>query len=95
MISIVILLLIILFLFLVISNLLTELQELKDKNTFLKEKSEILVDNNYLLINDVDDYEHLVKDVLLVATNSTLNHEKVAIEKIKELIHDYQSKSTQ
>ena len=59
----------------------------------LKDELRITKHNNLILLERDNKRSDLIKDIEKLVTINTYNNEKIFLNKIRELVHDYQSKN--
>ncbi len=74
-------------------ELARQVKELSDENKELKEIRLISEHNNTVLLNKNEEQRKIIQEITKLVEMNTYNNEKVILGKIKELVHDYQSKT--
>lgn len=74
-------------------NLARQLRDLSFENKQLKDLRKVDVHNNTILTKENTKLQKLLKDVADRTIACPVNSEKIVLNKIKELVHDYQSKN--
>lgn len=74
-------------------NLARQLRDLSFENKQLKDLRKVDVHNNTILTKENTKLQKLLKDVADRTIACPVDSEKIVLNKIKELVHDYQSKN--
>jgi hypothetical protein len=74
-------------------NLARQLRDLSFENKQLKDLRKLDVHNNTILTKENTKLQKLLKDVADRTVACPVGSEKIVLNKIKELVHDYQSKN--
>lgn len=74
-------------------NLARQLRDLSFENKQLKDLRKVDVHNNTILTKENTKLQKLLKDVADRTIDCPVDSEKVVLNKIKELVRDYQSKN--
>ena len=74
-------------------NLARQLRDLSFENKQLKDLRKVDVHNNTILTKENTKLQKLLKDVADRTVACPVDSEKIVLNKIKELVHDYQSKN--
>jgi len=74
-------------------NLARQLRDLSFENKQLKDLRKLDVHNNTILTKENTKLQKLLKDVADRTIACPVDSEKIVLNKIKELVHDYQSKN--
>ena len=74
-------------------ELARQVKELSDENKELKEIRLISEHNNTVLLNKNEAQRKIIQEITKLVEMNTYNNEKVILGKIKELVHEHQSKT--
>lgn len=74
-------------------NLAKQVRDLNFENKQLKDLRKVDVHNNTILTKENTKLQKLLKDVADRTVACPVDSEKIVLNKIKELVHDYQSKN--
>lgn len=74
-------------------ELARQVKELSDEKKELKEIRLISEHNNTVLVKKNQKQDAILKEIAKLSEINTYGNEKVILAKIKELVHDYQSKN--
>lgn len=69
------------------------IKDLREERNELQEEAEILVESNADLRNENEELKILIHNVSKLANSNKYGNEKAILNKIKELVRDYQSKN--
>lgn len=69
------------------------LAKAEEKIQDLSEQLRIAKHNETVLLNRSHKLSNLINTIISIVTSNKYNNEKIILNKIKELVHDYQSKT--